>query len=61
MEKKIEDKHVFKPSEDDKDFCEICGKNFRNTDYHLTMAEFENRSSRPPIDATQSTNHNQQP
>lgn len=42
MEKKLtgnepalkEEKHYFKPSEEDKDFCEVCGKNFRNTDVH---------------------------
>lgn len=29
-------KHYFKPIEDDRDFCERCGKNFRNTDEHIS-------------------------
>jgi len=33
-------KHVFKPSEEDREFCGYCGKNWRNTDYHLTTEEF---------------------
>lgn len=28
-------KHIFKPSEADKDTCEHCGANFRDTDKHI--------------------------
>ena len=42
-----EEKHIFKTPQipDDpldiywRDWCEVCGHNFRNTDYHLTLAD----------------------
>ena len=32
-------KHIFTPQDDDKDFCKICEKNFRDVRVHLTVDE----------------------
>ena len=32
-------RHMFSRSDDDRDTCGICGKNFRNTEYHFTANE----------------------
>jgi len=32
--------HIFTPQEDDKDFCQICNKNFRN-EIHTRLTEKE--------------------
>ena len=32
-------RHIFSRSDDDRDTCSICGKNFRNTEYHFTANE----------------------
>jgi hypothetical protein len=34
-------KHIFKPSDTDKDFCAHCGRNFRDTTIHLTSMEYD--------------------
>lgn len=36
---KNKEKHFFKPSDEDKDFCEVCGTNFRNLDMHWSSKD----------------------
>ena len=40
-------KHIFKPSEADNDFCAHCGKNFRDINSHITSEEHENNVKFP--------------
>jgi hypothetical protein len=42
------EKHYFKPDEENENFCEICGKKFRDTGRHFTVKDLKEKYSKEP-------------